>query len=251
MAILVTRSGERGIQLTEALSLAGVAALHLPLFDVIEGSELNLLPQKLNTLQKGDMVIAVSPYAVSYASAVLKNVGLTWRSDLHYFAVGRKTAVDFSHTIEQKVHYPALNECSEGLLAMIDSMQLSPQKALILKGDKGRELLQKTMQEKGIEVENVVCYQRQELSAELLPADVYIRAGIEAIIVTSGDILAYLLDFIPKNEHNWLISCKLIVISSRIALLAQQYGWQKSDIIIADKADNATLLNTALQLINH
>ena len=89
MAVLVTRPDTRGEQLTEALNKAGVAALHMPLFRISAGRELNELPNKLTQLKAGDFVFAVSPNAVEFAAETLRNTGFRWRQDLTYFAVGQ------------------------------------------------------------------------------------------------------------------------------------------------------------------
>ena len=47
MAVLVTRPDERGEQLVEMLVKAGIVALHLPLFQITRGAELNELPARL------------------------------------------------------------------------------------------------------------------------------------------------------------------------------------------------------------
>ncbi|AWX14090.1 uroporphyrinogen-III synthase [Mergibacter septicus] len=247
MGILITRLGVRGKTLTTMCNQAGLAAIHLPFFNLEKGSELNLLPQKLQSLSAGDYVLAVSHYAVSYASSVLQNVGFEWRQDLHYFAVGRKTAAEFSEITEQTVVYPALVENSEGILALpqFSSPNLTGKKLLLLRGNSGRELLQNTIPQRGGEVELLTCYHRTPLKQQVDPF-LFCRAGIDTIIVSSGEILTALLDFIPKNEHNWLFSCRLIVISQRLADLAIQAGWQIENIVVTDKADNNTLFQTVL-----
>ncbi|EJS86411.1 HemX, partial [Pasteurella multocida subsp. multocida str. Anand1_buffalo] len=72
MAVLVTRPDVRGAQLTEMLIQAGIFAIHLPLFTIETGRELNDLPNKLSQLKAGDYVFAVSKHAVQYAVDTLK-----------------------------------------------------------------------------------------------------------------------------------------------------------------------------------
>ena len=56
MAVLVTRPDERGQQLVDMLAKAGVVAIHLPLFNIEAGAELNGLPNKFAQLKVGDYV---------------------------------------------------------------------------------------------------------------------------------------------------------------------------------------------------
>jgi uroporphyrinogen-III synthase len=68
---------------------------------------------------------------------------------------------------------------------------------------------------------------------------------VTTIVVTSGEMLQQLLTLIPLwYRENWLLKCRLLVVSERIAKLAQEMGWQ--DIQVADSADNDALLR-ALQ----
>lgn len=130
MAILVTRPAPNGEELCQLLNQQGFATLYAPLFDIEKGRELNQLPTLLQNLQSGDYVFAVSKNAIVYADQVLKNIGLHWRSDLNYFAVGRRSAEYFSALTEHPVLYPYPNENSEGLLALPQMQQLEKKKSL-------------------------------------------------------------------------------------------------------------------------
>ena len=71
MAVLVTRPDERGQQLVDMLAKAGVVAIHLPLFNIEAGAELNGLPNKFAQLKVGDYVFAVSKSAVDFAAVLV------------------------------------------------------------------------------------------------------------------------------------------------------------------------------------
>ena len=236
MAVLVTRPDERGQQLVEMLAKAGIVAIHLPLFTIEAGAELNELPNKFAKLKADDYVFIVSKSAVDFADKALKDTGFAWRDDLHYFTVGQGTAV----------HYPTSQENSEGVLQLPAMQNLQGKTVLILRGNGGRELLSEQVQQRGANVEIVECYRREPLvynNAE--QTSLCKRAGIQTIVATSGEILTQLLDFVPRNEHNWLKSCQLITVSERISHLAQALGWQ--NVIVSPRADNQTLLQTLLQ----
>ena len=68
MAVLVTRPDERGQQLVEMLAKAGIVAIHLPLFTIEAGTELNELPNKFAKLKADDYVFIVSKSAVDFAA---------------------------------------------------------------------------------------------------------------------------------------------------------------------------------------
>lgn len=247
MAILVTRPAPNGETLCRLLNQHGFATLYAPLFDIKKGNDLNQLPTSLQNLQRGDYVFAVSKNAVTYANNVLKNIGFQWRNDLQYFTVGRNSAEYFTTVSENPVIYPHPNENSEGLLCLPQMQQLNGKKIVILRGNGGRELFQQQAKERGSAVEIIECYQRIAKKYDTIEQiSLWKRAGIHTIIVTSNEILRYLVEFVPKNDHNWLTQCHLIAISPRIVKLAKDYGW--SNITRTARADNASILETLLSI---
>ena len=65
--------------------------------------------------------------------------------------------------------------------------------------------------------------------------------GINTLVVTSGEMLQQLFSLFPAvDREEWLLNCRLIVVSERLATLAAGLGWQ--DIQVADGADNDALL---------
>jgi uroporphyrinogen-III synthase len=246
MAVLVTRPDERGQQLVDMLAKAGVVAIHLPLFNIEAGAELNGLPNKFAQLKVGDYVFAVSKSAVDFADKALKNTGFVWRDDLQYFTVGQGTAQHFAMTTTLAVHYPTTQENSEGVLQLAAMQNLQGKTILILRGNGGRELLSEQAQQRGANVEIVECYRRESIVYNSTDqTSLCKRAGVQTIVATSAEILTQLVDFVPQNEHNWLKSCQLITVSERISHLAQALGWQ--NVIVSPRADNQTLLQTLLQ----
>ncbi|MFZ7282895.1 uroporphyrinogen-III synthase [Avibacterium avium] len=246
MAVLVTRPDEKGKQLVEMLAKAGIAAIHFPLFSIQAGRELNDLPRQLNQLNAGDYVFVVSQNAVAYSAESLKQAGFQWRADLHYFTVGQRTAQLFSSQTEQNIHYPFQQETSEGVLSLSAMKNLHDKTILILRGNGGREFFSEQAKSRGATIQTLECYRREPLIYDKAEqVSMLKRAGISEIVVTSKEILRSLLDFVPKNEHNWLMSCGLITISERIAHFAQEKGWQ--NVRISPKANNSAMLNAVLQ----
>ena len=245
MAVLVTRPDKRGAELVEMLNKAGFAAIHLPLFNISAGRELNELPNKISQLKAGDMIFAVSKSAVDFAAETLKSIGFHWRNDVQYFAVGQNTAAHFSALAEQAVVYPFGQENSEGVLNLPAMQQLNEKTVLILRGNGGRELFPEQAALRGAKVEIVECYQRIPVEYDnVAQVDLCKRSGVTALAVTSLEILNALLEFVPAEEQEWLKSCQLVTSSCRIAHFAQKCGWKKAQIIISPRADNASLVET-------
>ncbi|WP_301098590.1 uroporphyrinogen-III synthase [Otariodibacter sp.] len=247
MSVLVTRPDNRGKQLVELLEKENIFAIHQPLFMVEIGKDLDRLPSVLTRLNTDDYVFAVSKNAIDFATQALSATGFSWRSDLHYFAVGKMSAAYFTGKIEKPVHYPIISETSEGLLDLPEMQFLLGKKIVILRADKGRDHFANEVLKRGAEVELLECYQRIGLNDDLTQKlSLSKRAGVDTIVVTSVEILKKLVEFTQKIDHDWLFSCKLVVVSPRIAKKAENLGWMAKNIAISYKADNQSLLNTLL-----
>jgi uroporphyrinogen-III synthase len=246
MTILVTRPSPAGEQLVSRLRALGRVAFHAPLIDFAPGNDLARLPQGLAELQTGDLVFALSQHAVSYASSVINRAGLQWPGELSYYAIGRTTALAMHRISSLPVDYPREREISEMLLMLPALQQLAGKRALIMRGNGGRELLGETLAERGAAVSYYECYQRSPVHYDGSEQSAHWqRAGIDTLVVTSGEMLQQLYTLVPDYyRSSWLLRCRLIVVSERLATLAQELGW--STIRVAENADNDALIR-ALQ----
>ncbi|TCL05077.1 MULTISPECIES: uroporphyrinogen-III synthase [Sodalis] len=246
MTILVTRPSPAGEQLVNRLRSRGQSAWHLPLIEFSPGEELALLPSRLEALTAGDMLFAVSKYAIDYAHALLTRQGLAWPPQLNYFAVGRTSGL-LLHTLSGlNVDYPRDGESSEHLLDLPALQRVSGRRALILRGNGGREVLEQTLRQRGVDVGYCECYRRSPVSYD---GDEQSRRclqlGINTLIITSGEMLQQFYTLIPAYyRDSWLLACRLIVVSERLGALARQLGW--TDIVVADAADNDALMRVLL-----
>ena len=246
MSILVTRPSPAGEQLVSRLRTLGQVAWSFPLIEFSPGRELSALADRINTLQEGDLLFALSQHAVEFAHAQLQQQSLSWTTAPRYFAIGRSTALALHTVSGADVRYPLDREISEVLLQLSELQTIAGKRALILRGNGGRELLGETLRERGADVTFVECYQRCAKHYDGAEEAMRWHArGINTLVVTSGEMLQQLWSLIPHwYRENWLLRCRLLVVSERLANQARELGWQ--DIRIADNADNDALLR-ALQ----
>jgi uroporphyrinogen-III synthase len=177
---------------------------------------------------------------------MLKRNNLSWPTQLSYYAIGRTTALALHTASCLHVTYPPMGETSEMLLSLPDLQNVSGKKALLLRGNGGRELLGQSLAERGASVTFCECYQRSPVyyNGSEQSAD-WQRAGVDILVITSGEMLQQIYTLVPDYyRSSWLLRCRLIVVSDRIATLAAQMGW--SDIRVAENADNDALIR-ALQ----
>ncbi|URN99141.1 uroporphyrinogen-III synthase [Leclercia adecarboxylata] len=246
MSILVTRPSPAGDQLVSRLRTLGQVAWSFPLIEFSPGRELPQLAGHLGALQAGDLLFALSQHAVEFAHARLQQDGQNWPDAPRYFAIGRTTALALHTESGQDIRYPLDRETSEVLLQLPELQTVVGKRALILRGNGGRELLGDTLRERGAEVTFCECYQRSHKHYDGAEEAMRWQArGVTTLVVTSGEMLQQLWTLIPQwYRENWLLRCRLLVVSERLANLARELGWQ--DIRIADNADNDALLR-ALQ----
>lgn len=246
MSILVTRPSPAGEQLVNRLRARGRSAWHLPLIDFAPGRELAQLPTRLAALDPGDLVMVVSQHAIQYADPFLNNQGQSWPPHLHYYAVGRASGLSLHTASGLPVDYPRDGDTSEHLLALPALRRVSGQRALILRGNGGREVLETTLRERGAEVGYCECYQRSPVHYDGEEQSRRCRQlGINTLIITSGEMLQQFYTLIPAYHHAaWLLQCRLIVVSERLGVLARQLGW--TDIVVANAADNDALMRVLL-----
>lgn len=247
MSILVTRPSPAGDALVSRLRALGRDAWSLPLIEFSPGRELEKLPGYLQALGEGDLAFVLSQHAVEHASAMLARENLRWPSAPAWFAIGRATALALHKVSALPINYPRDREISEVLLQLPELQAIEGKKALILRGNGGRELLGDTLRARGAEVTFCECYQRCARHYDgAQEAHRWRERGVDMLVVTSGEMLSQLWSMIPQwYRDNWLLHCRLVVVSERLATQARELGWR--EVRVADNADNDALLRALQQ----
>ncbi|WP_117236436.1 uroporphyrinogen-III synthase [Vibrio maerlii] len=242
MTVLVTRPAPQGQALCQMLDLTDIPTLYQPLITILPGAELDQLATMLTS---ADIVIAVSQHAIEHSQNVLSAHNQAWPKKT-YLAIGQKTAHSLSTVAEQKVNYPETSD-SEHFLLLPELQHIDGKKVLILRGNGGRELIKQALEEHGAIVSYCETYQRapQEIECQQLVAS-WQQNSVDTIVVTSGEQLQLLMEQLPSVEHSWITQQYLVVPSSRIAQLANQFGFNKVEI--SQSASNQDI-TTALQSI--
>ncbi|WP_244267407.1 uroporphyrinogen-III synthase, partial [Sodalis-like endosymbiont of Proechinophthirus fluctus] len=144
------------------------------------------------------------------------------------------------------VSYPDDGETSEDLLSMPALARIDGKRALILRSNNGREVLEQTLRQRGVQTSYCECYRRSSIHYDGEEQGQRMRTlGIDTLVITSGEMLQQFYTLMPEYYRRaWLISCRLIVVSERLAMLARQFGW--TDIVVANTADNDALMRVLL-----
>ncbi|MCR3929107.1 MULTISPECIES: uroporphyrinogen-III synthase [Aeromonas] len=240
MVPLVVRPAAQANQLVQMLHQLGHAPLCCPLLETRPGCD---LPHLGDMLQEADLVIAVSMHAVHFAHYFLLQTGQTW-PHIDYFAVGQASADAFAEVGIQAL-CPA-DPRSEGLLALPALQGVSGRRVLILRGNDGRDLIARTLASRGALVHYCATYERHypDLDGDALTRH-WQAAGLDSLLITSGELLQRLLALVPGPQHPWLYDRLLVVPSPRVAEMAEGAGFTR--IVIAQGASNQALV-AALEL---
>lgn len=240
MVPLVVRPAAQANQLVQMLRQLGHAPLCCPLLETRPGCD---LPHLGDMLREADLVIAVSMHAVHFAHYFLLQTGQTW-PHIDYFAVGQASADAFAEAGIQAL-CPA-DPRSEGLLALPALQGVSGRRVLILRGNDGRDLIARTLASRGALVHYCATYERHypELDGDALTRH-WQAAGLDSLLITSGELLQRLLALVPGPQRPWLYDRLLVVPSPRVAEMAEGAGFTR--IVIAQGASNQALV-AALEL---
>ena len=139
MSILVTRPSPAGEELVSRLRTLGQVAWHFPLIEFSPGRQLPQLADQLAALGESDLLFALSQHAVAFAQSQLHQQDRKWPRLPTYFAIGRTTALALHTVSGQKILYPQDREISEVLLQLPELQNIAGKRALILRGNGGRE----------------------------------------------------------------------------------------------------------------
>ncbi|MFQ2853070.1 uroporphyrinogen-III synthase [Aeromonas caviae] len=240
MVPLVVRPAAQANQLVQMLRQLGHVPLCCPLLETRPGCD---LPHLGDMLREADLVIAVSMHAVHFAHYFLLQTGQTW-PHIDYFAVGQASADAFAEVGIQAL-CPA-DPRSEGLLALPALQGVSGRRVLILRGNDGRDLIARTLASRGALVHYCATYERHypDLDGDALTRH-WQAAGLDSLLITSGELLQRLLALVPGPQHPWLYDRLLVVPSPRVAEMAEGAGFTR--IVIAQGASNQALV-AALEL---
>ncbi|KSW24713.1 MULTISPECIES: uroporphyrinogen-III synthase [unclassified Pseudomonas] len=244
--LLLTRPQDECAALAASLAEHGVASASLPLLAI---EPLEETPEQRSLLLDLDRYCAVVVVSKPAARLGLERIDRYWpqppaRQD--WFAVGAATAAILDD-YGLRVHHPENGDDSEALLALpalARALQVPGPRALILRGEGGREFLAERLRGQGVAVDYLELYRRvlPDYPAGELARRVRDEA-LNGLVVSSGQGLEHLLR-VAREDWPRLAGLPLFVPSPRVAELAREAGARH---VIDCRGANAAALLEALR----
>jgi uroporphyrinogen-III synthase len=215
---VVTRPAGQAAGLVAALRAAAMQPVELPLLELLA------LPPPAGTdlrreAEAADLVVAVSPNAVAFGQSWWPGV---WPPLCTVAGVGAGTARAWRMAGAESVVEPDGDGDSESLLAHPALQAVAGRRALILRGEGGRDLLGPGLRARGAEVAEWPCYRRQAPTGLAQRVAELLRHPPEAWCVTSSEALAHLEAVWPPGVPH---TAPLFAPHPRIAEAARKAGW--------------------------
>lgn len=244
---LVTRPGEKGLALCELIRKAGGKAIHYPTIAFAPPHDQLAFEQAIKNMGAANWWIFVSPQAVAASALAIKERWPTLPARLA--AIGKGTAdaivaAGLSSSQSLPVLYPHEAWHSEGLLALPEFQSVALQTIAIIRGEGGRDYLEKNLMAAGAHILPVIAYRRV---LPTLPAPTFFDdSDVNVVIVTSGEALSNLYQLVNHEVWQQFKKIPLVVISERIKKLAQDLGFQT--IWLADQPAHNAILKVIMAL---
>ncbi|OFZ66822.1 MAG: uroporphyrinogen III synthase [Betaproteobacteria bacterium RBG_16_56_24] len=223
LKIAVTRPRDQAVQLARRIEQAGGTVFLFPLLDISPVQDTKTLREQIARLAQFDVAIFISPNAVQFGMAAIRQAGPLPQS-LKIATIGQGSAQALRELGLSHVITPAERFDSEGLLALPELRDVAGWRMMIFRGDGGRELLGDTLKARGASVEYAACYRR---SKPQLAVQALLDARPDAITVTSSEALGSLRQMLGDSARTLLRDMPVFVPHARIAELAGQQGWKR------------------------
>lgn len=245
--VVITRPLAQAEPLAQKLAAAGREAVVFPLLEIQPLPDTTALKAALDDLGNYAMVAFVSPNAIDAAFSHIDQ----WPSHVALAVVGEGSKAALAQhgltpanaTIYSPVD-PQRTD-SQTLVEALDLDALRGKRALILRGETGRELLADALREHGVNVDQVAAYRRAAPVLDQAKAD-HLRRLLEGgadWVITSSEALRILMGMVGETGGEPAVvkmqQQRLVVPHVRIAETARSLGFV--DVVQTGSGDEPLL----------
>lgn len=247
--VMVTRPDPGGSELCHHIQKQGDIALHFPTIVFAPPPDSVAFEQAISRLGEQDWLLFVSPQAVRASVPAIRRAWPVLPPTVHFAAIGAGTASALEEAGYNVSVTPTNEWNSESLLDTPEFQAIKGDRVAVIRGEGGREILEKILQERGAEVMSVVAYQRTKPAIDAAPYLPLLKDNkIDIIICTSYEGVSNLKELFGETAWEALKQIPLIVVSERIKALAQETGFLT--IWVASNASHQAILATIAEKRN-
>lgn len=243
--ILVTRPSGQAEGLSALIRKAGGEALEVPAIEIRALADPEPFFVIADRLESFDIAVFVSRNAVRKAMDLLRarRGAKPWPAHLRLATVGSGSREELEARGFIAVIAPPGQSDSEALLALPEFTDVAGRRIAIFRGEGGRKFLGETLAARGAVVEHAACYRRTlpEAGGALLTA-AWEGGAVDAVLVSSGDGLANLLEMLGADGPRRLAGTALFVPHPRVADEAARQGLGRSIVAGPGDAEMAAAL---------
>ncbi|NCF24927.1 MAG: uroporphyrinogen-III synthase [Gammaproteobacteria bacterium] len=210
VSVLVTRPAGQSGELVSAIEAAGGRSIIFPVIEIVPRSPQDIASD-LAGLPDPDIVVFVSRNAVEH--------GLAWSGDGAIAAVGPATAAAIEAAARVVDIRPASGFDSESLLAEPALTEVRGKTIRIIRGIGGRELLARTLRDRGASVDYLEVYARHAPNypeTEIASVVRELEAGDIAVVVMSVESFHNLVALLPVSGRRALAKARLVTPAARV-----------------------------------
>ena len=247
--VVVTRPLAQASHMVQALLERAAVPVKFPVLAITDVDDQSAILDAAIRLDQFDMVVFVSPNAVVKALDIFRR-HRSWPSGLPAVTMGRSSELELAARGITRIISPSIRFDSEALLELPELQEVRGKKILVCRGDGGRELLGKTLMERGALVEYLTCYHRCRPVADPTPLlDLWQAEKLDAVTITSSEGLINLLAMVGRLGQAWLKHTPTFVPHARIAEQANREGLE--NVILTEAGDDGLLRGMEAYFADH
>lgn len=242
IGVVVTRPARQAGGFAQKLAALGATTVSFPAIVILPPSDRTALDRAHAHLSDYHLAFFVSANAVEYGAPTQGR----WPEGLAAFAPGPATAEALAAVGVGNFRIPATTMDSEGLLALPELLDVAGRRAVIFRGEGGRDLLGDTLLARGASVDYVSCYRRAAPSGGARGLVAAIAEGrAQVLTITSSEGLDNLWSLVDGAGRLLLLRLPLFAPHPRIAAKARAMGFAAYETQPGDAGLIAGLLEWA------
>lgn len=241
LGILVTRPARQAAGFAQKIAALGGRPVIFPAIAILPPADGAALERVHAALPSYDFAFFVSANAVEYGAPDWRR----WPPTLIAFAPGPGTAEALAAVGITNLRVPATSFDTTGLLALPELASVHGRRAIVFRGDGGRDELADALRARGATVDYVACYRRAKPESGAGLAEAFAERRVQAVTITSAEGLDNLWALADDGTRGAWCNVPTFVPHPRIAARARALGLAVIETAGADAGLVAGLLEWA------